>query len=372
MKSAMNIGIACGGTGGHIFPGLVIAEVLKKRGHNMVLWLAGGDVENTSIKNWDGAVVSVRARGFPAGFSFRSVAVVARLFAVFLQCRKRMKENPPDVLLAMGSYASVGPVLAARNLGVPVVLHEANAIPGRAISLLSRFAAAVALAFEAARQHLRHPKIVFTGFPVRQDLSKGSYGQARFEEGVLQPGIFTVLVMGGSQGAHRLNEIASSALSRLYERGIPVQIVHLTGRKDEPVIRQIYEKAGIHHLVFDFLKDMGKAYNCADLAVARSGAATCAEISACTVPALFVPLPSAPRDHQMANARTLGKSGGVDVVAEKNLTVEWLAAYIEECYRNPEKLDRMRDALKTVAVPDAAEKLAELVEDTWRIHHAHI
>ena len=203
----MNIAIACGGTGGHIFPGVATAEVLKKRGHSVTLWLAGRDVESGSTAGWDGSVIFVRSAGFPSGFSFRALAVACRLAVAFFQCRSRMKSNRPDVLLAMGSYASVGPVLAARTLGVPVVLHEANAIPGRAIVFLSRFAEAVALAFKEATPYLKHQRVVVTGFPVRSDLAAG-----RFDDSVLKPGVFTVLVMGGSQGARRLNEIAPQAL----------------------------------------------------------------------------------------------------------------------------------------------------------------
>jgi len=169
-------------------------------------------------------------------------------------------------------------------------------------------------------------------------------------------------VAGGSQGAHRLNEIASAALCRLHSEGIPVQAVHLAGVNDEIVVRQIYEKAGIPHVVFGFLKDMGKAYNSADLAVTRSGAGTCAEISAYAVPALLVPLPSARRNHQMANARALAAMDGVDIIEEKDLSVEWLADYIDRCCRDQEKLDRMKNALKTMVVPNAGERLADLVE----------
>lgn len=354
----MHVGIACGGTGGHIFPGLATANTLKKRGHDVTVWLAGRDVEDVSLNGWDGPTVSVKAAGFRKGSSFHSAFVVLGLFSAFLECRKRMKLSRPDVLLAMGSYASIGPVLAGRTLGVPVVLHEANAIPGRAISALARFASTVALAFGSAAQYLRHPKIVVTGLPVRADL------QSRFENETLQSGVFTVLVMGGSQGAHTLNETASAALSHLHGQGIPVQVVHLAGRDDSEMVRQTYEKAGITHLVFDFLKDVGKAYNSADLAIARAGAATCAEISACVLPSLLVPLPSAVRDHQTANARTLEAAGCADVMKEKDLSVKWLSDYIDSCRRNPEKLDKMRIALKTIAVPDAAEKLADLVEQT--------
>jgi len=267
-----------------------------------------------------------------------------------------MKADRPDVLLGMGSYASVGPAVAAWSLGVPVVLHEANAVPGRAVSALSRLASAVAVSFKSTSGHIRHRKKVFTGFPVGEHRLSGFGGHA------LRPGVFTVLVMGGSQGARTINEVASEALVRLAGGGEPVQVVHLTGRQDEDMVRRKYERAGIANLVFSFLKDMGKAYGAADLAVARAGAATCAELAAGGVPAILVPLPTARRDHQAANARELERAGGVDVIAQGELSAERLQKYIETCRRDRGKLDRMKTALRTVAVKDGAERLADLVE----------
>lgn len=340
----MRIAVACGGTGGHIFPGLATARALEKRGHDVTLWITGRDAENKALKGWNGGIALVGGRG------------IGRLPVAFARSVARMLIRRPNVLLAMGSYASVAPALAARMLGVPVVLHEANAVPGRAISALSRFAEVIAVAFEAAAGHFRHPRIITTGFPVRADLL------ADCGERASNSGEFTVLVAGGSQGAHRLNEVASAALNMLYESGVPARVIHLTGRADETTVRQAYRRSGIPHEVFDFAEHIGKLYNSADLAVTRAGAATCAELSLCGVPALLVPLPSAVRNHQMENARVLERAGAVDVMAEAELTIERLAGYIGKARLAPERLDGMRRALKTIAVPDAADRLADLIE----------
>ncbi len=182
----------------------------------------------------------------------------------------------------------------------------------------------------------------------------------------MQPGLFTVLVVGGSQGAHRINQIAGDAICSLHCKGIGIQVVHVAGKNDESLVKQVYEKAGVRHLVFGFLSDMGKAYSCADLCIARAGAGTCAEISYLRIPALLVPLPSARRDHQAANAREMAAAGASDVLPESDLTVDRLADYVEKCYRDPGKLDGMRQALGRVAVGNAAEKLADVVEDVER------
>jgi UDP-N-acetylglucosamine--N-acetylmuramyl-(pentapeptide) pyrophosphoryl-undecaprenol N-acetylglucosamine transferase len=129
----MKVAVACGGTGGHVFPGLATARELLSRGHEVTLWMTGRETEQSALRDWDGPVVQVPARGFPSGISLRSLQTAWKLAQAVRQCRKRMRQDRPDVLLAMGSYASVGPCAAARLLGVPIVLHEANVIPGRAV-----------------------------------------------------------------------------------------------------------------------------------------------------------------------------------------------------------------------------------------------
>ena len=352
----MKVGVACGGTGGHVFPGLATAVELRKRGHDVVLWLSGRDIESVSTGGWDGRIVKVKAGGLPSGFSLSAVAAGAHLASAFLASVRRMRREPPNVLLAMGSYASVGPVLAARVLRIPVVLHEANAVPGRAICVLARFAVTVAVTFESSARYLAGRRVAVTGLPVRGGLD------ARFEEGVLRPGLFTVLVMGGSLGAHRVNEIAAEAMCRLHRAGRPVQVIHLTGAADETMVGSLYAEAGVPHMVFGFLKEMGKAYHAADLAICRAGAASCMELAVCGVPSLLVPLPSAMRDHQTANAQEMKRAGGADVMAEKDLTADRLVEYIEGRRADRHGLAGMKEALKRIAVDGAAARLADLVE----------
>ncbi len=351
----MKIGIACGGTGGHIFPGITMADVLRSKGHDVTLWLAGRDVEEVSTGGWKGRVERVKASGFSSGFSLSSAWIALGLIRACFVCWQRMKREKPDVVLAMGGYASVGPVLAAYRLKVPVVVHESNAVMGKAVSFLSRYASVVAFGFDSVMDSSCCAAAVVTGFPVRTDLN------SHFEDGLLDPGVFTVLVMGGSQGARKLDKVVSGALCLARKKGVEVQVVHLARPENEKEVKDRYREAGVRHLVFGFLKEIGSAYNAADLAIARAGAATCAELSVCGVPALLIPLPSARRDHQTANARALEKNGGVNVLEEKNLSEEWLADYIQECARNPEKLAIMKRALAANAVPDAAAKIADLV-----------
>ena len=352
----MRIAVACGGTGGHVFPGLVTANVLVERGNDVTLWLAGRDVEGASLDGWEGRTVFVESGGFSDSPSLREALGFLRMTVAVVRARAAMGKSRPDVLLAMGSYASVGPVLAARSLGVPYVLHEANAIPGRAVSWLERSAGAVALAFESASEHLRNERVVVTGFPVRRDLA------GRFDSGELEPGLFTVMVTGGSQGALQLDEISSQAICLLRERGIEVQVIHLARPENRDWVARRYREGGVPGPVFGFLKEMGKAYNSSDLAVARAGAATCAELCACGLPALLVPLPSARRNHQMLNAMAMKNAGMADVVDQSHFNRAWLSEYLAGLCRDRTKLDVMKKAMQALAASDAAEKLADLVE----------
>lgn len=363
---SLRIALACGGTGGHIFPGLATAEVLRARGHEVTLWLAGKDVESAAIGDWSDAVITIPAQGLPTRLAWNFVPALWSLLKAMRACRLRMRTNPPDVLLAMGSYASVGPVYAALRNRVPVVLHEANVIPGRAIRLLARWATAVAASFEASRFYLPHSKLVLTGMPLRRELEQAS----RTIQRMARDNRFTILVLGGSRGAHRLNELASAALIMLRARGVPIHVIHLTGASDESAVRTAYEQAGVPHEVHAFTTQMAQLYAATDLAVCRSGASTCAELLAFGIPSLLVPYPHAAANHQLANAQAMTRLGAADYVSEQNLTATWLADYLAERWQGRAKLAAMSAAGHAQRECCGAEALAALVEKMGRARHA--
>ena len=357
-RKPLRIALACGGTGGHIFPGLATADVLQQRGHHVTLWLAGKDVETPAVQGWSGAVITVPAQGLPTGWSPRVVAALWRLWRARATCIACMRAAPPDVLLAMGSYASVGPVTAALRLQTPVVLHEANVLPGRAIRLLARWARAVAASFEETRYYLRRRQPVVTGMPIRRELAEACQRLPRPEPGAP----WTLMVLGGSRGAHQLNMAATEAVCRLRAQGVPLRVTHLTGAADEGAVAAAYQEAGVEHVVHPFTADVAPLYAAAHLALCRSGASTCAELLAFGVPALLVPYPHATGNHQMANAQALVKLGAADVVSERNLTVAWLVDYLASCFRTPERLTRMSTAARAHGAANGAAALADLVE----------
>jgi len=363
MSKNLKVAIACGGTGGHIFPGLATGGELLARGCEVTLWLAGKDIEGDAVKGWSGRIVTIQAEGFQFGFSWRSVKTIFRLHKAYRMALKEMRKDPPDVLLAMGSYASFGPVRAARKLGVPYVLHEANLVPGRAISWLLPKATAVAASFEKSRFYLKHNRLIITGMPLRQVLREASLKVDR-ECCSVKP--LRVLVMGGSRGAQALNETVPEALVLTAEKGLSIEVNHIAGLQDSKTIEALYKKAGIKAKVYHFVQEMEKMYPSIDLAICRSGAATCAELAAFGVPALLIPYPFAIRNHQMSNARALQDIGAADVVAQEDLSASWLCDYLINVSENPERLKRMVAAMRKRAQPNATALLADLLEEVGR------
>jgi len=353
MTNKLHIAVACGGTGGHIFPGLATARALRDRGHHVTLWLSGKSVENTALQGWKGPIITIPSEGFQFG-PFRSLLTAIRIGLAVIRCWIGMLRHRPDAVLAMGSYSSIGPCLAARLRGIPVILHEANVVPGRAVRLLAGKAASIAICFEETRYHLKGLNLVTTGMPLREELRISNKESRMSKEG------FSLLVMGGSAGAHAINEMVSEAVSSLTQ--YEIRITHLSGEADESEIRRRYEEAGIQADVRAFTPDMASLYESADLAICRSGASTCAELGVFGVPALLIPYPHAASDHQTANARALEKLGAADLIQEADCTVEWLADYIRAQMDDPARLEKMRThALRKDSI-SAAEKLAEVVE----------
>ena len=355
----LKVVVACGGTGGHAFPGIAVAEVLRRRGHEVTVWDSGRDIESSVMKEWDGDIFSTGARQLrPAN--------ALSLLGSFFRCRRELKRRPCDVLLAMGSYSSLTPVLAARSRSVPVVLHEANTVPGRAVDFLSRCAHSVAVSFESTPDHLPGRECVLTGLPVRAGIAKGR----RFD--FIPKDSFVVFVTGGSQGAHAVNELSSRALvtfkKELDARGAkrPLYVIHQTGAADEGAVMMTYAAAGVPSRVKAFESEMPDAFASADFVISRAGASTCFELALCGKPAMMIPLPTALRNHQHFNADAFAKCKAADEGLQQTLSPRQLARYLMSLYDNPGRLEAMSAAMRSMAAGDAAEKVADVVEKAAR------
>jgi UDP-N-acetylglucosamine--N-acetylmuramyl-(pentapeptide) pyrophosphoryl-undecaprenol N-acetylglucosamine transferase len=340
-----------------VFPGIATARALKGRGHEVTVWLSGKAIETATRQAWDGPVVDSGAEGISASPAKLPLSLI-RLARVLLASRRALRASRPDALLAMGSYSSVGPVLAAQTLGIPVVLHEANVIPGRAVAHLARFAKAIGISFPETRRYLRHPSLTLTGVPLRRDLeTRAAWAAAR------TPGAaFTVLTMGGSQGAQRLNQAVPEALGQLRREGLQVEAIHLAGERDRAAVETAYAAAGVPAEVQGFCHDMAAVYGRADLAIARSGANSCMELALFAIPSILVPYPHSARDHQLANARAMETAGAARVIEQKDLETGTLAAPVRDIATQPAYHGTLREAARRRAIRGADERLADLLE----------
>lgn len=347
-----HITIACGGTGGHINPAIAVAEALRQEGHALSLILSGTrSAEAQTARTWQGPLLKSGAR---------PIKDPRNLLAI-LRCRAFLKRQRPDVLFATGGYTSFAPVVAARWLGIPVVLHEANSLPGRAIRFLVKHCriSTIATSFsETASQLPATAHVVYTGLPLRRCVLD-AVAKARAME--KPQGRFHVLVTGGSQGAHGLNVLVAPVLASLAQSDPHVRILHQCGQADLPAMKAIYAKTPEQVTLTPFIADIGAAYGEADIVIARAGAATCFELARCAIPTLFVPLPTAADDHQSKNAAALVRCGGALSFNQLTTTPAQFAEALRQLYSDPLLRKVMHEALLDLPLPDATPALVRAI-----------
>jgi UDP-N-acetylglucosamine--N-acetylmuramyl-(pentapeptide) pyrophosphoryl-undecaprenol N-acetylglucosamine transferase len=352
-----SIAIACGGTGGHLFPGLAVAEQLQKRGCRITLLISPKEVDREAVKSASGMEVST----LPAvALQNRNYLSFARSFwQSWRAARNLFKSRPPQAVLAMGGFTSAPPVLAARKFGARTFLHESNTIPGRANRFLARFVDEAFIGFPDAAG-LRACKITRTGTPVRPQFQPGNPTPCRaaFRLDLDRP---TVLVMGGSQGAGGINEMILSALPALGTRAATWQWLHLTGPKDVEKVEQAYAARGFKAVVKPFLVEMDIALGAATIAVSRAGASSLAEIAAVRLPSVLVPYPAAADNHQFFNAQAFEATGAARLLEQKKAAPEKVAAWLCELIEGPAVRAKMQAALAQWHAPRAAEQIAEIM-----------
>ncbi len=372
----MKVMIACGGTGGHLFPGLAIAEVLRARHHQVRLLVSEKAIDQTALEALTNSFdhsASIAVQAVPAvgyGGSSQLTRFCFRLAKATHVCAGACNEFEPDVVLGMGGFTSVPALFAARwfrRRGIAALIHESNAVPGKANRWAGQFADHVAVGMADCARFFGRKPVTITGTPVRAALHSGKVVDARARFG-LDPERTTVLVAGGSQGAHAVNEAVANALTWLKGKTGKVQFVHLSGLCDERFMREAYERNGFKAKVMSFCSQMELAYSTADLVVARSGASTLTELAAFGLPAILIPYPQAAGNHQWHNARVFERSGAARVVEQAQLNRlqvpagQRLADVIGGLLDDESQRRRMGQAARSLAVDDATERIAALVE----------
>jgi UDP-N-acetylglucosamine--N-acetylmuramyl-(pentapeptide) pyrophosphoryl-undecaprenol N-acetylglucosamine transferase len=362
----MKVVIAGGGTAGHVFPALAVADVLRRRGAEVTFVGARDGQEAVLVPAAGYPFVPLRAISAQTRISLRSVKAIA--LAVREACAVRPIVRGADVVLGCGGFASAPAVLAARWVRRPLVLIDQNSVPGAVNRIAARWARVVATTFDATAARLpKSPLVERTGNPIRAQIAAVASDRERLADEArdafeLAPDRTTVLVVGGSLGALRLDTTIAEALPILGERA-DLQLLISAGNGHEEVVgRAIDPRVPLRVRVVPFIDRMDRALAVADLVVSRAGASV-AELAACGLPAILVPYPFATENHQEANAREVVAAGAATMILERDLSPSRLASCILELMQDAPRRARMAAAALGWARPDAAERVAAIVMD---------
>jgi UDP-N-acetylglucosamine--N-acetylmuramyl-(pentapeptide) pyrophosphoryl-undecaprenol N-acetylglucosamine transferase len=368
----LSIVIAAGGTGGHIFPGLALAGAIRELAPDARVAFVGTPrgLERSLIPARGYPLHLVGMRPFTRSLGMKPILGVLSMFRATVQARRILRSVRASAVVGMGGYASLPVVVAAWRLGIPRIVHESGAVPGLANRVAARFTRDVALSFpDAAGRFPRRTRTRVVGTPLSPELA-GVDRIALRAEGRrayrLPQTVTAVLVLGGSLGAMRLNEVGVGLAARWRERD-DLRVVLKAGRDHLDTIRAEVTELGADQVVTTvaFIDRMDEAYAAADVALCRAGAGTVAELAAGGVPAVVVPYPHAPDDHQTKNAAALVRAGAAVLVPDGEATADRIAPILEELAADPARRERMSKAARELARPDAARELAR-----WVLHRA--
>ncbi len=355
--------LAGGGTAGHLFPGLAVAQQLQQADDDVEVLLIGAHaaLDERLLPRTGFQHHLIDARPFPYGVSLRAISRLYWLANSTITALRLLRRFDPTIVFSAGGYVAAPVVVAGRLLGIPAMVHVSDAFPDRASRLLSRWARAITLAFDEAASYFPVNKIIYTGVPVRREIVTATTAEGRELLG-LAADKFTVLVTGGSQGARRINEALVSALPTLLAEE-HLQIVHLTGDRGYENVKQQAQQwsaASPAYQYHAYLEQMGPALAAADLVVSRAGSSSLGEATALGKPLILIPYPYA-GGHQKYNAGVVQQAGGAEVIDNEALHGAVLGRAILELYEDGRRRQAMAEASRKWGRPDAAQRIAQLL-----------
>jgi len=358
----MRIVIAGGGTGGHLFPGIAIAqEFMKRDSHNRVLFVSTGKPFEISVLAEAGFTHKrISSEGIKGRKRWQQAMAVFKLPGGILTSTGILWSFKPDLVVGVGGYSAGPVVVGAWLLRKKIVLQEQNLLPGITNRMLSPLADRIYISFQKTAAYFKSKKIRTFGNPVRKEIYQTDEKTVP-EDGAKKP--FTVLIVGGSQGAHSINVAVMDALSCIEDKH-GIRFIHQTGSRDVTAVEDAYRKASISGTVRTFFMDMASQFRHADLVICRAGATTVAEITAMGKAAIYIPFPHAADNHQVLNAGDLEAAGAAEMILEKNLTGPYLAERIDHYRSCPDAIDQMAASAKAYGKPDAA---ANIVDDCYQL-----
>jgi UDP-N-acetylglucosamine--N-acetylmuramyl-(pentapeptide) pyrophosphoryl-undecaprenol N-acetylglucosamine transferase len=354
----VRIAFAGGGTGGHLFPGLAVAEAARRSGvaESIVFFGAARGIESRVIPRTEYDLVAQRLEGLRGSSPTAAVRALWLLARAVAAARRELRRRQVEVVVGLGGYASTAAVLAAVLSRIPVVLLEQNREPGLANGLFARFAAAVCTSFADTAEGLPRARGHWTGNPVRAELEDAFATRPKSRD--------ALLIFGGSAGAVSINRAVLAALEKLLADGsvaLPSRIIHQAGAHGIDEVRAAYSALPLDAEILEFIEDMAAAYAATRIAVCRAGATTIAELTATGTPAILIPFPHAAA-HQLANAQALEKEGAAIVIPDDPETADCLARELGRLLASPERLDSRAAAAARAGRPGAARRVLEVVE----------
>ncbi len=357
----MRMVIAGGGTGGHLFPGIAIAEEMKRRDDKAEIVFIGTDhgIEARIIPREGYPIKFLSAEGFVGVSMVKRVRSLFKMLFSMIDSYKILNELNPDIVIGVGGYASVSPVFAASWMKIPTMIVEQNSVPGLANKVLGKFVRAVGVTYQESISYFPREKTFFTGNPIRMRILKGNR-EAACSLFSLEKNKFTIFVFGGSSGAGSINRAVVDSFNHILDLRGDIQFLHQTGEKDYEYVRAAYRQWGFKGTVAPFIYQMAEAYAISDLVISRAGATTLAELTAIGKPAILVPYPHAAGHHQEFNANKLTEMKAARMILDKKLSGELLAENIRELYADKGLMSEMEKQSRSIGRPDAANRIVDI------------
>ncbi len=346
--------IAGGGTGGHLFPGIAIAEAFMEREKGNEVLFIGTErgIEARVLVDGRFPLKTIHALPIQGRSMVGKAKALWTLLVSLGEAVEILKDFQPQIVLGVGGYASGPGVLAATRLGLKRAIHEQNVVPGMTNRFLKRFSQRIFISFEETKRYFPEKKTVLTGNPIRKEIIRSASSRERDDR-------FTLLIFGGSAGAHRINRAMIEALPLLREMKPSLRFLHQTGREDWGFVSKAYEENGFEAEVMPFIEEMARYYRRADLVICRSGASTVAELAVCGKASILIPYPYAAHQHQLINAQKLVDRGAARMIPDEALSGQTLSNMIRELYDHPEERERMEESIRKMARPRAAEEIVD-------------
>ncbi len=346
--------IAGGGTGGHLFPGIAVAEAfMEKEAGNEVLFIGTErGIETRVLADRRFPLKTIHAMPIQGKSIMGKAKAFWALPKSIGEAMAVLKAFQPQMVLGVGGYASGPGVLAATLLGLKRAIHEQNVIPGMTNRILKRFSQRIFVSFEETKRYFPQEKTVLTGNPIRKEIIRSAFFRERGDR-------FTLLIFGGSAGARRINTAMIEALTLLEEMKSSLRFIHQTGQEDMASVSKAYEEKGFEAEVMPFIKEMAHCYQRADLVICRAGASTVAELAACGKASILIPYPYAAHQHQLINAQKLVDRGAANMILDEMLNGSSLSETIRHLYHHPEEREKMEEAIRKIGRPRAAEEIVD-------------